>query len=101
VYVCATHGTVWGATIVLGIGMAFLLWRAWRGADWLASAGWAVVLLILTLTAVMPWYLMWLLPLAILSDSRRLRIGTAVLGGYLLFTAPPFNQLISHMTTTA
>jgi hypothetical protein len=97
VYVCATPATEWGATIVLGIGMVFLLWRAWRGAEWLTSAGWAAILLILTLTAVMPWYLMWLLPLAILSDSRRLRIGAAVLGGYLLFTAPPFNHLISHV----
>jgi hypothetical protein len=95
--VCATPGTRWAATAVLAVGMAGLLRWTWRGGDWITGAGWAAILLILTLTAVMPWYLLWVLPLAILSRSAWLRWGTAVLGGFLLFTTQPFLRLIPYV----
>jgi hypothetical protein len=94
VYVCATHATEWGATIVLGVGLLALAVWAWRGADWITCAGWAAILLVLTLTAVMPWYLLWVLPLAILSRSTWLRAATAALAGFLLITTQPFLHLI-------
>jgi hypothetical protein len=97
VYVCATHATEWGATIVLGVGLLALVVWAWRGADWITCAGWAAILLVLTLTAVMPWYLLWVLPLAILSRSVWLRTATAALAGFLLLTSPPFVHLIPHV----
>jgi Glycosyltransferase family 87 len=97
VYVCATHATEWGATIVLGVGVLALVVWAWRGADWITCAGWAAILLVLTLTAVMPWYLLWVLPLAILSRSPWLRAATAALAGFLLLTTQPFLHLIPYV----
>ncbi|MDQ6914195.1 MAG: glycosyltransferase 87 family protein [Actinomycetota bacterium] len=97
VYVCATPATEWGATVVFGLGLLALLWWAWRGADWITCAGWAAILFVLTLTAVMPWYLVWVLPLAILSRSSRLRTATGALAGFLLFTTQPFQHLIPYI----
>jgi glycosyl transferase family 87 len=51
----------------------WLLWRAWRGdMGWLAAAGWATVALLLAVTWLMPWYVIWMLPFAALAGSRRL-----------------------------
>ena len=97
VFVCATPATQWVATAVLGVGALGLLAWAWRSGDWITGAGWAAILLVLTLTAVMPWYLLWVLPLAILSRSAWLRAGTGVLAGYLLFTSQPFLHLIPYV----
>jgi len=65
---------------------AFLLARTWRGASWIASAGWATVALLLTTTWLMPWYIAWLLPLAALAPSPRLRAATLALTGYVILT---------------
>jgi hypothetical protein len=67
-----------GVGIVAGLGFAaayaWLVRAAWRGRmDWLAAAGWATVALLLALTWLMPWYVVWLLPLAALAGSARLR----------------------------
>ncbi len=82
------------ATLVAAVG--FLLWRAWRGADPVACAGWAAVALVLTLTSVMPWYLLWILPLAVLSRSRPLQITAAVLGLLLLMASQPAAHLLVY-----
>jgi hypothetical protein len=86
---CTTIGTQWAATAVLAIGLAGLLWWTWRHRDWITGAGWAAVLLVVTLTSIMPWYLMWVLPLAILSRSRALWAVTAVLAAFILLPAGP------------
>ena len=39
---------------------------------WLAAAGWATVAMLLAVTWLMPWYVVWLLPFAALAGSRRL-----------------------------
>ena len=38
--------------------------------DWLAAAGWATVAMLLAVTWLMPWYVVWLLPFAALAGSR-------------------------------
>jgi hypothetical protein len=55
----------------------------------LTAAGWANVALLLTLSWVLPWYVLWVLPLAALSSSRRLRSVALVLGIYLIITWAP------------
>lgn len=74
--------------VLVGV-IAYLIRRTWRGDDWLDMSGWAVVALILSLSWVVPWYVMWLLPLAAVSASRRLRKAAAWITVLLLLTALP------------
>ncbi len=62
---------------------------AWRRRDALTTSGWATVALLVTLSWVLPWYVLWVLPLAALSRSRALRGTTLVLGAYLILTWMP------------
>ena len=96
VYPCVNAAILTIATTVLIVAMLWLLWRAWRGADPIACAGWAAVAFVLTLTSVMPWYLLWVLPLAVLSRSRPLQITTGVLGALLLLASQPAAHLIVY-----
>jgi hypothetical protein len=85
----ATRGLqVLSPLVLLGV-LAYLIRRTWRGDDWLDMSGWAVVALILSLSWVVPWYVMWLLPLAAVSASRRLRKTAAWITVLLLITALP------------
>jgi hypothetical protein len=64
-----------GAFVVV---CAWLLRRVWRGRiDWVAGSGWATVAMLVASSALEPWYVAWLLPMAALGHDRRL-IRTAV-----------------------
>jgi hypothetical protein len=67
-----------------------VIWLLIRQGDWISRTGWAVFALILSLAWVMPWYLIWLAPLAALGTSVKLRRATIVLSLFLLITAVPF-----------
>jgi alpha-1,6-mannosyltransferase len=54
----------------------YLLWRTWRGYDWITAAGWVLLALTVTTTWLMPWYTIWPLPLAVISRDRRLLAAT-------------------------
>ncbi|UTI63726.1 glycosyltransferase 87 family protein [Paraconexibacter antarcticus] len=69
--------------------VAALLVRAWRGADWLACAGWATLAVLCGSTWLLPWYATWLTPLAALGESRRLRAATVALVVFLTLTRIP------------
>lgn len=62
------------------------LWRARRGADWVACAGWATLAALVTSAWLTPWYVVWVLPLAAVASSPRLRTVTLVFCGYVLIT---------------
>jgi hypothetical protein len=62
---------------------------AWRRRDALTASGWATVALLVTLSWVLPWYVLWVLPLVALSRSRALRTTVLVLGAYLILTWTP------------
>jgi hypothetical protein len=47
-----------------------------------------------TLSWVLPWYVLWVLPFAALSSSRRLRVGALVLGVYLIISWAPASGLL-------
>jgi hypothetical protein len=52
------------------------------------------VALLVTLSWVLPWYVLWVLPLAALSTSRRLRTAALVLGVYLIVVWAPASGLL-------
>jgi hypothetical protein len=55
-----------------------LLWRTWRGYDWVAASGWALLAISVTSTWLLAWYILWPLPLAVVTRDRRLLIATLV-----------------------
>lgn len=60
-----------------------------RNRDWPAGAGWATLALIASLGWVMPWYVIWLLPLAALGRSAALRRAAVLLTVYLVLAFLP------------
>jgi hypothetical protein len=74
------------ASILVVLVVAWLLRQ--RG-DWLVRAGWATVALIASLSWLMPWYVIWLLPLAGLGTSVRLRRTAMLLTVFLVVTFVP------------
>jgi hypothetical protein len=64
--------------------------------DWLVAAGAASLLLVLTLSWAMPWYVLWVLPFAALVRTAALRAAVLVLGVTLLFTWLPLGQDFGH-----
>ena len=69
---------------------AALAWRTWRGADPIAMAGWATLAILVASAWLVPWYLLWLLPLAALADDRRLLWASVALTAWTLAIAIPF-----------
>ena len=92
--------TAWVRVLVkvaLAVVLVALLRQAWRGADWVTTAGWAMLALVVSLTWEMPWYVLWVLPFAALGSSHRLRRAAIVLTAFLLVTlAPITGWLLTH-----
>jgi hypothetical protein len=95
-YPCLNSTVSLITTLAFVAAMLALAWRAFRGADPMACAGWAGVALILTLASVMPWYVLWVLPFAALSRSRPLQVTTGILCVLLLIFGQPTAHLISY-----
>jgi alpha-1,6-mannosyltransferase len=53
-----------------------LMWRTWRGYDWVAASGWTLLAISVTSTWLLAWYILWPLPLAVISRDRRLLVAT-------------------------
>jgi hypothetical protein len=69
---------------------AWTLWRTWRGADPVRMAAWATLAVLLATAWLVPWYLLWLLPLVALAmDDRRLVTATLVLSAWVLAIGIP------------
>lgn len=64
--------------------LAYLLAWTWRGGDWVRAAGWASFALLLATAWLLPWYLIWLLPLAAISRDRPLQGLALALTAYQL-----------------
>jgi alpha-1,6-mannosyltransferase len=57
-----------------GIALAYLLvWTA-RGGDWVRAAAWAGFGLLVATSWLLPWYLIWALPLVAVSRDRTLQL---------------------------
>jgi hypothetical protein len=83
-------------SVVLVLSVLGCCAMAWRRRDSLTASGWATVALLVTLGWVLPWYILWLLPLAALSRSRWLRRTALVLGAYLILAWAPASGLLWH-----
>jgi alpha-1,6-mannosyltransferase len=64
--------------------VAYLLAWTWRGNDWLRAAAWAAFGLLLATSWLLPWYLVWALPLVALSRDRTLQLLLLALTAYQL-----------------
>jgi glycosyl transferase family 87 len=72
------------AAIFFTAAIAYLLAWTWRGADWVRAAAWAALALLLATAWLLPWYLIWVLPLAAISRDRPLQLLTLGLTAYQL-----------------
>ncbi|HTA35128.1 MAG TPA: glycosyltransferase family 87 protein [Solirubrobacteraceae bacterium] len=72
--------------------LAFALWRTARGADWRVAAGWSTLALLLSTAWLLPWYAIWVLPLAAVSGDRRLRGATLLFCAYAVLIHLPLAE---------
>jgi alpha-1,6-mannosyltransferase len=79
----ALYGVAFAA--VLG----WTLLRTWRGADPVRMAAWATLAILVASAWLVPWYVLWLLPLAALARDARLRWATILLCAWMLPIAIP------------
>jgi hypothetical protein len=81
--------------VALVVAVAVLVTVVARGRrDWLTSAGWATLALLASLAWVMPWYIVWLLPLAALGASLRLRRVALAATVFLVLTFIPVTGMV-------
>jgi alpha-1,6-mannosyltransferase len=64
--------------------VAYLLAWTWRGGDWVRAAAWTAFALLLATAWLLPWYLLWPLPLVAISRDRPLQLLTLGLTAYQL-----------------
>jgi hypothetical protein len=64
--------------------IAYLLIWTYRGNDWLRATAWASLGLLLATSWLLPWYLIWTLPLAALSRDRTLQLLVLALTAFQL-----------------
>ena len=93
---------MWNRREARGIGILTVLacaaW-AWRSHEsWLAAAGTLMLVLVLTLSWTVPWYILWVLPFAALAQHSRLRIAALVLSVYFVLAfMPTESSLAGHI----
>ncbi len=83
--------------VALVVIVAHLLWRTWRGYDWVSASGWTLLAIAVTSTWLLAWYTLWALPLAVVARDRRLLIATFAVQGLFIVhqTAPLFSPVSS------
>jgi hypothetical protein len=95
-------GATTAVQVAVKLGLAavvlVILRRAWRGGDWIASAGWATFALVVSLTWEMPWYVLWILPFATLGTSSALRRTTLWLSLFLLVSLWPITGYVLQVS---
>ena len=69
------------AILFAGLVACLLVWT-WRGADWIRAAAWAAFGLLIATAWLLPWYLIWPLPLVAISRDRTLSLLTLALTAY-------------------
>jgi alpha-1,6-mannosyltransferase len=79
-----------GFIVVLAVIVGWQLWRASRTREWITAAGWSTLALLATTAWLLPWYAVWLLPLAALREDRSLRAAAVAFSAYAILTRMPF-----------
>jgi hypothetical protein len=80
----------------LAVIVLHLLWRTWRGYDWVAAAGWTLLAISVTSTWLLAWYILWPLPLAVIARDRRLLVATLFVQG--LFVIHQITPLLAPVS---
>ncbi len=62
------------ALALFALAFLYLLLRTWRGMDWIRASAWSSFALLLATAWLLPWYLIWALPLVALSRDRPLQL---------------------------
>jgi glycosyl transferase family 87 len=84
------HFTRAAFAVALVCVLVLLLYRTWRApASWVSAAGWATLAVLVATAWLVPWYAIWLMPLAALSTDRRLLAASLALCAYMLVVAVP------------
>lgn len=81
---------VFAALFVVALLLA--LWRTARGADWRIAAGWTTLALLLCTAWLLPWYVIWALPLAAVCSNWRLRAATLLVCAYAVLIHLPLAE---------
>jgi hypothetical protein len=71
------------AILFAALVIYLLIWTA-RGNDWIRAAAWTAFALLLATAWLLPWYLLWPLPLVAISRDRALQLLTLALTAYQL-----------------
>jgi hypothetical protein len=81
------HDLLKAALVLILLHLAY---RTWRGYDWVAASGWALLAIAVTSTWLLAWYILWPLPLAVITRDRRLLAATLFVQGLFVIhqTAP-------------
>ncbi|HWN72440.1 MAG TPA: glycosyltransferase family 87 protein, partial [Solirubrobacterales bacterium] len=72
------------AAILFAALVAYLLTWTLRGGDWIRAAAWTAFALLIATSWLLPWYLIWPLPLVAISRDRPLQLLTLALTAYQL-----------------
>ncbi len=86
-------GAPWLLRVATVAVVAVVGYEVYRRRDWLTGAGWSTFALIVSLAWLVPWYVIWLLPLAALGNSVALRRAAVVLTVYLMVAFWPATAL--------
>jgi hypothetical protein len=76
------------AVAYAALAVCLLVWTA-RGGDWVRAAAWALLGLLCATVYLVPWYLLWALPLVALARDRVLVVLTLALCAYQLTVGVP------------
>ncbi len=81
--------------VALVVIVLHLMWRTWRGYDWVSASGWTLLAITVTSTWLLAWYTLWALPLAMVARDRRLLLAIFAVQGLFIFhqTAPLFSPV--------
>jgi hypothetical protein len=91
-----TSGLHAALSVVTVIGvLACTLW-AGRSRDWITASGFATLIVLVTLSWMLPSYLLWLLPFAALAPGRSLRVATIVFAVYVFIFWMPYTDSLEH-----
>jgi len=74
----ATPGVRLVSMLLVTAALVLLCVRVWRGGDPVAAAAWAALVALATTAWLMPWYVVWVLPLAALATPGRALRGAAL-----------------------
>ena len=81
--------------VVAVIVVALLVANVARGRrDWLSGAGLATLVLLASMAWLMPWYIVWLLPLAAIGSSVRLRRAALAVTLFLVLSFVPATGIL-------